>query len=158
MAALGVRVDTSTVLIRNAFNSDLRGTERYFMASTRITVDDKTFEFSEVRTKSSFKNFMMINQEFFIAQSTKKDSPAKVRVRDWILGHSDRENLLFGLSPTQLAKHLDISISSTSRALASLVKDGFIEKEGGHYRLSPSVAWKGSTVNHKAALKQKHHI
>jgi predicted HTH transcriptional regulator len=126
------------------------------MAGTRITVDGKTFDFSEVRSKSPFEDFLMINQQFFIVQSKNQGSPAKVRVRDWILGHADRENLIFGLSPTELAMNLEISISSTSRALASLVNDGLIEKEGGHYRLSPSVGWKGSTVNHKAALKQKH--
>jgi hypothetical protein len=126
----------------------------YEMANNaRFTVDGKTIEVSHVPVKSSFEDFIMLNQQYFIAQAQNPKSPIYFRLRDLIVGRTDRQNFVQNMTPSSLALFLGVSKSSTSRALFTLVQEGFLVKEGRSFFLNPSIGWKGSQSDHKTALR-----
>lgn len=120
---------------------------------TKLTIGDYDVVVSRSPNKSPFKEFIIMNQAFFLVASRDPKIPAHIRARDLIIAKVDRMNYLYSLSPTMLSKELGVSLPTASRALAHLVEVGFLVKRGRSYTLSPSVGWKGSTEDHSAQLK-----
>jgi DNA-binding transcriptional MocR family regulator len=81
------------------------------------------------------------------------------RVLALLLGRIDFENWI-NVSQADVARELGLKRQNVARALAQLLELGAVlegPKVGLHrtYRLNPSYGWKGSAVNHHAALRER---
>ena len=120
---------------------------------TRFTINEQIVDVSHVPVKSSFEDFVMINQQTFHYCAQDVALPIIMRVQNFILSRIGRQNSLLGITPTVISKELGISRSSASRSLSYLVNIRMLKKVSNQYVFSPEWAWKGSQEEHKKELQ-----